>query len=351
VVQNNGELSPIPSFIFRRLQNGIVSAVSRFGLIMAAGFLISSLNAAFAVQKAVVIVPVADVWSVYPGTSPALGDDQRETQALYGERVRVRQTRGAWARIEALDQPEFSHHQKWEGYPGWIDRRAVNLTTAPNMAEAVVASTWTIAMEPETAPDVWLSLGSFLRPAGKTDDLWVISTPRGDRCINFSFTRKLLPAQERATREAILSSAGKMMGVAYLWGGLTAAASPPQPLVDKQTKFGVDCSGLVHLAYRVNGLTVPRDSHEQWMKAAKLKRGELLPADLIFSASADKPEKIVHVTLYAGGEYLLEAPQTGKVVRKVSFKEKYGAEFLKVESGQTVGDRVIYFGRLLEDGR
>jgi cell wall-associated NlpC family hydrolase len=150
-------------------------------------------------------------------------------------------------------------------------------------------------------------------------------------------------------RESILKLARRMLGTAYLWGGLTAPASPPQPLISPSTQFGVDCSALVHLSYRGAGVSVPRDSHEQWMKASALKRSELRPADLIFSAKNSDPKKVTHVTLYAGGEQLVEAPQTGMVVRQISFREKYGADFTAVESGQTVGDRVIYFGRLLNN--
>lgn len=46
-----------------------------------------------------------------------------------------------------------------------------------------------------------------------------------------------------------LSLARSFLGAPYEWGGLTAA--------------GIDCSGLVHLAYRLAGRRVPRDSWQQ----------------------------------------------------------------------------------------
>lgn len=95
-------------------------------------------------------------------------------------------------------------------------------------------------------------------------------------------------------------------------------------------------------------MTIPRDAHEQWMKAKPIKRAALQPADLIFSAKADNPKTITHVALYAGDGLIIEAPQTGMAVRKISFKEKYGKALDEVESGDRVGERIVYFGSYLQ---
>src|SRR4029077_638875 len=101
--------------------------------------------------------------------------------------------------------------------------------------------------------------------------------------------------------------------------------------------------------FQVNGVTVPRDSMEQYMKAMKITRAQLKPADLIFSALPENPQKIVHVMFYAGDGMVLEAPKTGLTVRRISFKEKTGADLDHVESGQALKDRVVYFGSFLKD--
>jgi len=230
-------------------------------------------QAASSSQSAVVIVPVADVWSrpLAPNEKPS--DDLRETQALRGESVIIHESSGPWVRIEAVEQPEFTHHNLWEGYPGWVLK------------------------------------STLARPQ---DDFTV---PKGS-AMN------------------ILDFATSVIGMPYAWGGMS-------------NKPGFDCSGLVHLAFRKHLLRIPRDAHEQWMKAKPIHRKDLQPADLIFSAKADNPKKITHVALYAGDGMIIEAPQTGMVVRKVSLKEKYGKPLEKVESGDTVGERVIYFGTYL----
>lgn len=218
---------------------------------------------------AVVIAPVVDVWSE-PSDDPAkLTDDKRETQVLFQEKVLIRQSSGAWVRIEVPDQPEYTHHSRWEGYPGWM-------------------------------------LNRYLWQPSKSSDF----------------------------RSAIVDAARQMLATGYVWGGLSAG-------------HGLDCSGLVHLAYRVNGLKIPRDAHDQWMKAIKIKRADLLPGDLIFSAKAVQPDKITHVVMYTGHERIIEAPQLGQVVREIPFEEKFGKPLKDVQSGEPVGERVIYFGRYL----
>ena len=249
-------------------------------------------------QQAVVIVPVADVWSRPIATGEKPADELRETQVLLGEKVLIHESSGTWALIEAIEQPEFTHHNRWEGYPGWVLANAVKPTHFSAESKKTIGR-------------------PYLQESDKS-----LEAPG-------------LIHLEHIIPDDILTFSKKTIGTPYLWGGLD---------VDR----GLDCSGLVHLAYRLQGIEIPRDSFEQWMKAKPLKRSLLNPADLIFSAKAENPKKITHVALYAGDGWIIEAPQMGMAVRKVSFKEKYGKELKDVESGDHVGDRYIYFGSFLQ---
>jgi len=320
--------------------------------------------------SAVVIVPVADVWSrpMVSGETPK--DELRETQVLFGERVIVHESSGAWVRIEAVEQPTFRQHNRWEGYPGWILKSNFGSTPTGWEANTIVITKWLPIYEGGKVIEV-LPLGSYLRTVGKGgQDVTAVVLPDGHKGVaNFEGTlsdahharAELIPGTFRQT---FIHPSKLLMGDSYLWGGLTPEMDPVlhtpwrtpaeasvagglQPA--GMTSLGIDCSGLIHLIYRVNGMTIPRDAHEQWMKATPIKRADLKPADLIFSAKADNPKTITHAALYTGEGQIIEAPQTGTVVRKISFKEKYGRDLSQVESGQTVGDRVIYFGSFLHD--
>lgn len=235
-------------------------------------------------QEYVVTVPVADLWSDANGNGRSL-----ETQLLYGERVRVyEETQGDLVRAAALEQEEYTHHDRWESYPGWIRKLAI-------------------------VPIKQFPKDVMARAAERRKALRRLSESERRRCV--------------------LEAARQMVGKPYLWGGRSPDA--------------VDCSGLVNLAFRACGIAVPRDAHEQYMRATPVDVGQLKEADLIFSADAKTPARVSHVMLYAGEGRVLEGAGSGIPIREISFKQKTGLS-LEGVSGSHVGDRVYSFGRFLK---
>ena len=84
------------------------------------------------------------------------------------------------------------------------------------------------------------------------------------------------------------------------------------------------------------------------MRARRVEPSKLQPGDLIFSGKPDKPGKVTHVAFYEGDDIILEAPQSGEAVRKITAQKRFGRAIKEISNGQTVGDRVIYFGTLFE---
>ncbi|MEV4415622.1 NlpC/P60 family protein [Catellatospora sp. NPDC049609] len=88
---------------------------------------------------------------------------------------------------------------------------------------------------------------------------------------------------------AALAAARAWRGVTYVWGGLTP--------------YGIDCSGLVHLAFRQLGVTVPRDASDQRAAVPVVALGHERPGDLYFFA--DATGHIEHVA------FVTAAPEPG----------------------------------------
>ena len=101
-----------------------------------------------------------------------------------------------------------------------------------------------------------------------------------------------------ADRVSISDYAHNFLGLRYLWGGTS--------------EWGLDCSGLVHYAYRQAGVVVPRDAHAQHAAATEVPLGEERPGDLYFFAREDG--RVFHVGFVTGRLHMLHAPEDGGVI-------------------------------------
>jgi gamma-D-glutamyl-L-lysine dipeptidyl-peptidase len=86
-----------------------------------------------------------------------------------------------------------------------------------------------------------------------------------------------------------VDEARRYLGTRYEWGGLTAA--------------GIDCSGLVHMAYRNLGRLMPRDADQQ--EDAGREVDDPQPGDLVTYGEPDKPAD--HVAFWLGDGRILHS--------------------------------------------
>lgn len=296
-------------------------------------------------ERMAVAVPVTDLRKrPVPRRVRAGQDTLQETQLLLGEDVRVLRRRGGWAQVECLNQ--LVHGARgWGPYPGWV--RADHLVAsdeAPRWNAMVKRTKARIRLHSQNGPKaLTLSLGTGVRvlePTGpRTLRVSLAAGMTGD--IRRSDVRFIgIQRGDREMRERILKSARQFLGEPYVWGGKSSARLG--------RGCGVDCSGLVALSYNAAGAyNFPRNARDQFVRARRIRREQLRPADLVFLSAQGEPGKIVHVMMYSGGGRVVEASGRAHGVRTISLAERFGVPFAKLEDCIEIDGRTIYFATLL----
>ena len=243
--------------------------------------------------------------------------DRTVSQVLLGDEVLVETVEDGWAKVVATQQTSTLDER---GYPGWVP--VGQLTTAVRTAEGgdhVVSATATsIRDEPDgevLIPGV--TLGTRLPVLDEEPYRgWSRVVLPGPQQPGWVRCRDISPApggqvSPASGRVDLMSIAAQLLDIPYVWGGLSA--------------YGLDCSGLVHLAFRQLGIAVPRDAHDQAAAATRIPDEDAQPGDLYFFARPGK--RIHHVGIVAAPQdneprMIHAAGNYGKVVEEAITAER-----------------------------
>lgn len=133
--------------------------------------------------------------------------------------------------------------------------------------------------------------------------------------VNNSTTGNLPVSKERnisKSAESVVKSAKKFKGTKYKYGG--------------DSKRGMDCSGLIYVAFNDNNIKVPRTtsqlrSYGNWVDLKDIKTG-----DLVFFATKKNSRKVNHVgivTEVMNGDLSFIHASTSKGVIESRLSERY----------------------------
>ena len=126
-----------------------------------------------------------------------------------------------------------------------------------------------------------------------------------------------------------IAAAESQRGLPYSWGGGNGNG-PTYGIPPDTAIYGFDCSGLTEYAYAQAGIRIGGTSREQYwrFRDRTVAADDLQPGDLVFWGETADHTSIYHVALYIGGGQVVQAPQSGDVVRISSMwfgSDYYGA--------------------------
>lgn len=237
------------------------------------------------------------------------------SQILFGELYEVLEVTDKWCFVKLLH----------DGYEGWIDRKMM-LPVSDEYAKSYCKEQHVVATEVFHIVRKEGDYGNRLIVSGSVfpfldvvsgkmkigDDIYLLETKVKDISID-------------SLRDLIISYALMYYNTPYLWGG--------------RSPYGIDCSGLAQIVYRMAGIDLPRDASQQALVGEGFSFiEEALPGDLAFFG--DDMGNITHVGILWTGNRIIHA--SGKVrIDKVDHQGIFHEELKRYTHNLKVIKRIL----------
>jgi cell wall-associated NlpC family hydrolase len=184
----------------------------------------------------------------------------------------------------------------------WATKYAQPVGESPVAAQAIAYAEQQIGKPYifSGGPSGEITLNPRVCPAQKAD----VSDSSGATGV----VQATLDPEQRCVVAAAILYAVTQLGKPYVWSGTGPV--------------GYDCSGLVMMAYRAAGVSLPRTTFQQvYAETAVYSFSDLMPGDLLFTPGSDgTAEDPGHVGMYVGQGLVIQAPQTGEDIEITPFK-------------------------------
>ncbi|MFH6995354.1 NlpC/P60 family protein [Flavobacterium sp. FlaQc-48] len=201
------------------------------------------------------------------------------TQLLFGEHLEILERQNQWARIR----------MQYDDYEGWVDSKQYQVISEANYNQL---SNESIILNADLI-DYITSSNNLLLPIPLGASLSFLNNNEINTS-NFDFEGTKTSGVK--PKSALINTAFMYLNAPYLWGG--------------KTPFGIDCSGLTQMVYKLNGYKIHRDASQQALEGEPLSFIEESEAgDLAFFDNDEG--NIIHVGIIMDNNYIIHA--SGKV--------------------------------------
>ena len=209
--------------------------------------------------------------SIVPVRAEAADEAEIMTQLLFGDTFEILKTHNQWNYIKA----------SYDNYEGWIDEKVILPLSEENFKHYNESPSYYTSgiineVELEKSGKFLLPMGSFLPDFNPENGQFKMQEEQG------IFKGEYITGKH--SKEKIMEFAFTYMNAPYLWGG--------------KTHFGLDCSGLTQMTYKMCGHDLLRNAKDQATQGISIKLSEAEPGDLAFFTN--KNGKVIHVGFLLG---------------------------------------------------
>jgi cell wall-associated NlpC family hydrolase len=131
------------------------------------------------------------------------------------------------------------------------------------------------------------------------------------------YAQALDPPGGSSFGQTVVAAAAAELGVAYSWGG-GDGSGPTVGVGPGASTAGFDCSGLVLYAVAeasAGQIVLPHSSELQATFGEPVPPADIEPGDVIAFAVGSDSTDFDHIGIYIGNNDMIDAPDTGSVVR------------------------------------